>query len=96
VTVPKNVTLTSDVPENAAHVFSTDALKFVADLHREFNPRRLELIDLRIQRRARIPMSFGLDFLPETKPVRDGDWKVAPGSAGLIDRRVEITGPTDR
>jgi malate synthase len=96
VTVPKTVTLTSDVPENAAHVFSTDALKFVADLHREFNPRRLELIDLRIQRRARIPMSFGLDFLPETKPIRDGDWRVAPGSAGLIDRRVEITGPTDR
>ena len=90
------VTLTAEVPEHAAHVFSDEALEFVADLHREFNPRRLDLLDLRSQRVARIPTSFGLDFLPETKPVRDGDWRVAPALAGLIDRRVEITGPTDR
>ena len=90
------VTLTAEVPEHAAHVFSDEALEFVADLHREFNPRRLDLLDLRAQRVARIPTSFGLDFLPETKPVRDGDWRVAPALAGLIDRRVEITGPTDR
>ena len=90
------VSVTAEVHEHAAHVFSDEALEFVADLHREFNPRRLELLDLRSQRVARIPTSFGLDFLPETKQVRDGDWRVAPASAGLIDRRVEITGPTDR
>jgi malate synthase len=96
VNVTNGVSLTAEVPEHAAHVFSDEALEFVADLHREFNSRRLELLDLRAQRVARIPTSFGLDFLPETKPIRDGDWRVAPASAGLIDRRVEITGPTDR
>jgi malate synthase len=84
------------LPADAAHVFSEIALRFVADLHRQFNARRLELLEARILRTARIPTSFGLDFLPETKSVRDGDWRVAPASAGLIDRRVEITGPTDR
>ncbi|HET7055754.1 MAG TPA: malate synthase A [Thermomicrobiales bacterium] len=90
------VMLTADIPEHAAHVFTDEALDFVADLHRTFNARRLELLDLRAQRVARIPTSFGLDFLPETKSVRDGDWRVAPATSGLIDRRVEITGPTDR
>ncbi len=92
----KGINLTAEVPESAAHVLSKEAIQFVADLHREFNARRLELLDLREQRKARIPNSFGLDFLPETKAIRDGDWKVAQASAGLIDRRVEITGPTDR
>jgi malate synthase len=96
VHVTNGVSLTAEVPEHAAHVFSDEALEFVADLHREFNSRRLELLDLRAQRVARIPTSFGRDFLPETKPIRDGDGRVAPASAGLIDRRVEITGPTDR
>jgi malate synthase len=92
----KGVQLTRDVPAEASHVFSTEALEFVASLQRTFNLRRLELLDTREQRRARIPHSFGLDFLSDTKSVREGDWRVAPASAGLIDRRVEITGPTDR
>jgi malate synthase len=94
--VARGVTVTAGVPESAAHVLSHDALEFVADMHREFNARRLELLEARAVRKERIPHTFGLDFLPETKSVRDGDWRVAPASAGLIDRRVEITGPTDR
>jgi malate synthase len=96
VNVAQEVTLGSEIPKSAEHVFSPDALEFVAGMHREFNSRRLELLETRVQRKARIPHTFGLDFLPETKSVRDGDWRVAPASAGLIDRRVEITGPTDR
>ena len=92
----RGITLRGDVPDAASHVFTDEALAFVGDLHREFNERRLELLDRRAYRRERIPHGFGLDFLPETKAVRDGDWRVAPASAGLIDRRVEITGPTDR
>lgn len=92
----RGVSLTADVPESAAHVFSREALQFIADLHRQFNSRRTELLEMREERKARIPNTFGLDFLPETKSVRDGDWRVAPASAGLQDRRVEITGPTDR
>ena len=90
------VHLTREVPESASSLFSEDALAFVADLHRTFNTRRLELLEAREVRRERIPNTFGLDFLPDTQQVRDGDWKVAPAAPGLIDRRVEITGPTDR
>jgi malate synthase len=39
---------------------------------------------------------FKPDFLPETEPIRQGDWRVAPPPPDLIDRRVEITGPVDR
>jgi malate synthase len=94
--VPKGITLTAGVPEAAQHVFSREALQFVGELHRTFNQRRLELLELREERKSRIPLTFGLDFLHETHAIRDADWKVAPASAGLIDRRVEITGPTDR
>src|SRR6185312_1879227 len=37
-----------------------------------------------------------LDFLPETKSIRESDWQCAPIPKDIIDRRVEITGPTDR
>ncbi len=90
------IEITQNVPTEAAHVFTPEALEFVATLHRTFNGQRLELLETRTQRRERIPTGFGLDFLHETQSIRDGDWKVAPASAGLIDRRVEITGPTDR
>jgi malate synthase len=35
-------------------------------------------------------------FLPETRAVREGDWRIAPVPPDLQDRRVEITGPVDR
>jgi malate synthase len=92
----KGIQVTGPVPESAAHVFTSAALEFVAELHRTFNARRMEFLAVREERKARIPNTFGLDFLGDTKAIRDGDWKVAPASAGLQDRRVEITGPTDR
>ena len=66
------------------------------DLHRKFNPSRLRLLKRREERQKRFDAGELPDFLPETKHVRDGDWKVAPIPADLLDRRVEITGPTDR
>ncbi|WP_069736763.1 malate synthase A [Streptomyces sp. EN27] len=73
------------------------ALAFVAELHRQFTPRRNELLARRGERRAEIARTSTLDFLPETAAVRaDDSWKVAPAPAALNDRRVEITGPTDR
>ena len=77
-------------------ILSDDAIAFVAGLHRQFNPRREELLALREARKARIDGGELPDFLPETKDVREGDWKVAPIPADLTDRRVEITGPVDR
>ncbi|MFI1101922.1 malate synthase A [Streptomyces melanogenes] len=77
-------------------VLTDAALAFVAELHRLFTPRRDELLLRRQDRRAEIARTSTLDFRPETAAVREGDWKVAPAPAALDDRRVEITGPTDR
>ncbi|APU42900.1 malate synthase A [Streptomyces sp. NPDC056254] len=77
-------------------VLTEAALAFVAELHRRFAPRRAELLARRAERRAEIARTSTLDFLPDTAQVREGDWKVAPAPAALNDRRVEITGPTDR
>ncbi|NEC07864.1 malate synthase A [Streptomyces sp. SID7909] len=78
-------------------VLTPAALAFVAELHRRFTPRRNELLARRGERRAEIARTSTLDFLPETAAIRaDDSWKVAPAPASLNDRRVEITGPTDR
>lgn len=78
-------------------VLTDAALAFVAELHRRFTPRRDELLARRTERRAEIARTSTLDFLPETQAIRvDDTWKVAPAPAALDDRRVEITGPTDR
>ncbi|MEU1344369.1 malate synthase A [Streptomyces sp. NPDC005827] len=78
-------------------VLTDAALAFVAELHRRFSPRRAELLARRAERRAEIARTSTLDFLPETAAIRaDDSWKVAPSPAALNDRRVEITGPTDR
>ncbi|MFG2934480.1 malate synthase A [Streptomyces sp. NPDC048282] len=78
-------------------VLTDAALAFVAELHRRFSPRRAELLARRAGRRAEIARTSTLGFLPETAAIRaDDSWKVAPSPAALNDRRVEITGPTDR
>ncbi|MEV0260171.1 malate synthase A [Streptomyces sp. NPDC050617] len=78
-------------------VLTDAALAFVAELHRRFSPRRDELLARRAARRAEIARTSTLDFLPETAHIRaDDSWRVAPAPAALEDRRVEITGPTDR
>ncbi|MGW6907918.1 malate synthase A [Streptomyces sp. NPDC054940] len=78
-------------------VLTEAALAFVAELHRRFTPRRDELLARRAERRAEIARTSTLDFLPETAAIRaDDSWKVGPCPPALQDRRVEITGPTDR
>lgn len=84
-------------PERQGEVLTDAALAFVAELHRRFTPRRDELLARRAERRAEIARTSTLDFLPETAHIRaDDSWKVAEAPAALNDRRVEITGPTDR
>ncbi|HVY52712.1 MAG TPA: malate synthase A, partial [Devosia sp.] len=75
---------------------NAETLAFLAGLHRKFNASRLRLLARREERQAAFDAGGLPDFLPETKSVRDGDWKVAPIPKDLLDRRVEITGPTDR
>jgi malate synthase len=77
-------------------ILTDDAVSFVTDLQREFGPRRLELLQARAERQERIDAGELPDFLPETREVREGDWTIEPVPADLQDRRVEITGPTDR
>ncbi len=79
-----------------ADILSGEALAFLAGLHRRFDRRRLELMGRRVERQRAFDAGLLPDFLPETKAIRDGDWKVAPIPADLLDRRVEITGPVDR
>ena len=71
-------------------VLTDDALAFVGALHERFEPRRRELLAARAQRRARIAAGEMLDFLPETRSVREGDWQVAPAPADYRDRRLQI------
>ncbi len=77
-------------------MLTEEALAFVGALHERFEPTRQELLRARRQRRAEIAGGATLDFLEETREVREGDWRVAPAPADLQNRRVEITGPADR
>ncbi|MDR7273962.1 malate synthase A [Catenuloplanes atrovinosus] len=77
-------------------ILTPEAREFVADLHRQFAARRDELLALRALRRAEVARTGRLDFLPETVDVREGAWTVPAAPADLVDRRVEITGPTER
>src|SRR5207245_10321732 len=70
--------------------------EFIADLHRRFNPTRLDLLRRRGKRQARVDQGKALDFSKATRPMRDDSWTIAPVPDDLIDRRVEITGPTHR
>jgi malate synthase len=77
-------------------VLTPEALEFLADLEVRFGPRRRELLEARLERRRRLRAGGSLDFLPETREVRDRDWRVEPAPPDLRQRWVEITGPTDR
>ena len=90
------IDLRGDVRSEWTGILTPEALAFVAGLHREFNPRRVELLERREARKQRIDAGELPYFLPETKAIRDGDWTVAPIPPDLLDRRVEITGPVDR
>jgi malate synthase len=94
--LPGGVALTAPLHPRFEEVLTVEALAFVAKLHREFEPRRQALLKARVERQARIDAGEPLDFLPETKHVRDGDWKIAPLPPALACRRVEITGPVER
>ena len=77
-------------------VLTTDALAFVVELQHRFGPTREELLRARAERRQRLAQGGALDFLEETRDVRESDWQVAPAPSDLQQRWVEITGPTER
>ncbi|WP_240034004.1 malate synthase A [Planococcus salinus] len=77
-------------------ILTPEALEFIEKLHVQFNKRRVELLEKRQQRQQEIDAGTPLDFLPETKHIRQGNWTIAPLPEDMKDRRVEITGPTNR
>jgi malate synthase len=77
-------------------VLTAPALEFITGLERRFGARRRELLAARGLRQTRLDAGERPDFPPETAELRAGDWTVAPLPRDLLDRRVEITGPTDR
>ncbi len=77
-------------------VLTPEAIDFAVEIEREFGAERRRLLARRAEIQRRLDAGWKPDFLPETKAIRDGDWRVAPIPRDLQDRRVEITGPTDR
>jgi malate synthase len=78
-------------------ILTPEALDLVGVLHRELGQRRRELLQARARRQDELSAGGTLDFLTATEAIRsDTSWKVAPAAPGLIDRRVEITGPTEK
>src|SRR2546429_2261496 len=96
ITASKRPQVHPAVEGRGLEVFTAEALEFIADLHRRFNPTRLDLLRRRGKRQARVDQGTALDFLKATRRIRDDSWSIAPVPVDLIDRRVEITGPTDR
>ncbi|MEO6270529.1 MAG: malate synthase A [Lautropia sp.] len=93
--LPAGVEINAPVSAEFAQILTPEALALVARLHREFEPRRRQLLAARVDRTRRLDAGERPDFLAETKAVREGDWKIAPIPDALQCRRVEITGPVD-
>jgi malate synthase len=94
-TTVSGVEITGAMEDGFEDVLTDDAVAFVAELHRRFDGRRRELLAAREERQRKLDDGGMLDFLPETREIRDGEWQVAPPPPDLRRRRVEITGPTD-
>ncbi|MGI9202436.1 MAG: malate synthase A, partial [Woeseiaceae bacterium] len=77
-------------------ILTDDALAFIAALAREFGGRVETLLLQRTKRQQLIDSGERPDFLNETRDTRDAEWRVCSIPHDLLDRRVEITGPTDR
>ncbi|MDB5821144.1 MAG: malate synthase, partial [Rhizobacter sp.] len=94
-TVPSGMQINAPLLPGFETILTPEALALVAKLHRAFEPRRQELLAARAVRAKRLDAGERPDFLPETKAIREGDWRIAPVPQALHLRRVEITGPVD-
>lgn len=96
MSTPDGVVIRGEVTPQFSEILTPEAVAFIVALQRRFSPRRKELLELRLARQARIEQGESYNFLPETADIRTSDWRVSPLPAALLDRRVEITGPTER
>ncbi|WP_105035349.1 malate synthase A [Cryobacterium aureum] len=96
-TIRPHLEVTGPLGDRYDEILTPDALEFLAELHERFAGTRHDLLAARLQ--TRVDAANGRDprFLSETASIRlDPTWSVAGAGPGLEDRRVEITGPTDR
>ncbi|MEO5694164.1 MAG: malate synthase A [Usitatibacter sp.] len=93
---PPGLQINAPLLPEYGRVLSKESLAFVAKLCREFEPRRQQLLAARAARQKEFDAGRMPDFLESTKSIREGAWKIAAQPNDLLDRRVEITGPTDR
>jgi malate synthase len=96
VDLPAGVAVSGDMRPGYGKILTPAAIAFLAGLEREFGAERRRLLNRRAEIQQRLDTGWKPDFLPETRSIRDGDWQVAPIPNDIRDRRVEITGPTDR
>ena len=79
-----------------AEVLRPEAVAFVNKLVDRFAPRVAELLEDRAKRQLHFDAGALPDYLDTTRKIRESDWHIGPIPKDLCDRRVEITGPTDR
>ncbi|HEX5284508.1 MAG TPA: malate synthase A [Bryocella sp.] len=96
MTLPPGTEIHATTADRYSRVLTPEALAFAVTLHREFNPRRKQLLAARITRQQQLDSGVRPDFLAQTRQIRETEWTVGPIPADLQDRRVEITGPVDR
>ncbi|WP_104130512.1 malate synthase A [Cryobacterium sp. N21] len=96
-TIRPHLEVTGPLGDRYDEILTPEALEFLAELHERFAGTRHDLLAARLQ--TRVDAANGRDpkFLSVTESIRfDPTWSVAGAGPGLEDRRVEITGPTDR
>jgi malate synthase len=94
--LPQHLVMRGELKPGYERVLTPAAIAFIAELERKFGPERRQLLGRRSEIQRRLDEGWKPEFLPETKAIRDGDWRVAPIPPDICDRRIEITGPTDR
>jgi malate synthase len=94
--LPHGVVIRGTMKPGYKKVLTPEAVAFAVELEREFGAERHRLLARRAELQARLDAGWKPDFLPETRAIREADWRVAPLPRDIQDRRIEITGPTDR
>jgi malate synthase len=96
IDIPGGVVVRGAMQPGYEKVLTPEAVAFLAGIERKFGAERRRLLDRRAEIQRRLDAGWKPDFLPETKAIRDADWRVAPIPRDIADRRTEITGPVDR
>jgi len=85
--------MTNEIIED---ILTSDSKLFLQDLVRNFKDRLDDILRERDKRQKFYDVGYLPDFSPDTSDIRDEKWKISEIPSCLLDRRVEITGPTDR